>query len=71
LGEDRWRSDPAAVGRGGFRKQAQTEVIHPNSIEEVGSGGDGGLPYRVRERYALPIPDQISLLLPLLHAGLF
>lgn len=38
LGEDGWRSDPRAVGRGGSRKQTQRELIHPNGIAEVEPG---------------------------------
>lgn len=69
LGEDGCRSYPAAVGRGGSRQQAQSELIHPNGIAEVG-WGDGGLPKRARGRNALPVPSQISPFLPLLSAGL-
>lgn len=71
LGEDGWRSDLAAVGRGGSRKQAPREVIHPNGIKEVGSGGDGGLPNRVMGRDAFPISAQISSSPLLLHSALF
>lgn len=71
LGEDGWRSDPAAVGGGGSRKQAPSEVIHPNCKTVEGSRGAGCDPNRVRGGDALPFPAQISPLPPLLRAGLF
>lgn len=71
LGEDGWRSDLAAVGGGGSRKQAPSGIIHPNGKTEVGSGGAGSHPNRVRGRDALLFSVQISALPPFLHASLF
>ena len=64
LGEDGWRSDPAAAGGGGSRKQAPGRVIHPNGNTEVGSGGAGSHPNKVRGRDALPFSARIPVLPP-------
>lgn len=59
------------VEEGPGSRRRGSEVIHPNGNMEVGSGGAGCGPNRVRGRDALPSPAQISPLPLSLHAGLF